>query len=295
MKTLDAYDNFIQYLSVERGLTNNTIKSYSEDLNAFFSFCNKEDVNNYSYDDIEDFVMHLSSEGKATKTIIRRSTAVKLFFSFLEKNGQYTKQTKAIDLPKVGKHLPSVLSTEDVEALFEAPDMTTSSGIRDRAMLEIMYACGLRVSELLSLKLSNISYSMNCIKVYGKGNKERMIPISSYALDYLDKYINEVREKNKGKKTNYIFLNHFGKPISRQYFWRQIKIYASKAGINITISPHTLRHSFATHLLENGAKLRMVQEVLGHSSITTTQIYTHVSSKRIISAYDMFMNKKSEN
>jgi integrase/recombinase XerD len=292
MKRTDAYDYFIQYLSVERGLTQNTIKNYSDDLNAFFSFCDKKDINDYKYQDIDAFINYLSGEGKATKTIIRRATTVRLFFNFLEKNKIYTNKTSIIEMPKLGVHLPSVLSTEDIEALFEQPDTSKKEGLRDRAMLETMYACGLRVSELLNLKLSNLSTSLNAIKVYGKGNKERMIPISDYAYDYLTKYINEVRSKNKGNKSQFVFLNHFGKPISRQYFWRQIKKYALEAGIFQDVSPHTLRHSFATHLLENGAQLRMVQEVLGHSSITTTQIYTHVSSKRILSAYDMYMNKK---
>ena len=158
-------------------------------------------------------------------------------------------------------------------------------------MLEVMYACGLRVSELLNLKKSAISTALNCLKIKGKGNKERLIPIGDYALEYLNLYIDNVRRSNPGKNTEYIFLNRIGKPLTRQFFWQQIKKYASKAGISTNISPHTLRHSFATHLLENGAELRMVQDMLGHSKISTTQIYTHVSSKRILSIYDMYMNK----
>ena len=291
MNRFDAFDIFIQYLTVERGLTKNTITSYSEDLSNFFKVVNKKDINDYTYDDIEYYIQNLSLEGKADKTVIRRATTVRLFFQYLEKNKIYTNKTKVIDLPKLSYHLPSVLSIEEVESLFNQPDMNKKEGIRDRAMIELMYSCGLRISELLNLKLSNISYTMNCIKVFGKGHKERIIPISSYALVYLSKYIDEVRCFNKGNKSPFIFLNHFGKPISRQYFWKQIKLYASKANINKDISPHTLRHSFATHLLENGAQLRMVQEVLGHSSIVTTQLYTHISSKRIISAYDLYMKK----
>lgn len=203
-------------------------------------------------------------------------------------------ESSLIEMPKLNHSLPNVLSLEEVEALFSAPDMTKKEGIRDRAMLEVMYASGLRVSELLSLKLSQYSSSLNCLKIYGKGNKERMVPIGDYALEYLTKYLREVRDFNIGKKTDYVFLNKAGKPITRQYFWQQIKKYGEIAQIKKSISPHTLRHSFATHLLENGADLRMVQEALGHSKISTTQIYTHVSTKRILSIYDKVMNKDEE-
>lgn len=292
MKKEEAYETFIEYLTIERGLTKNTIKNYGDDILHFFAFNDKKNINDYSYKDIEDYIQYLSSNGKASKTIIRQGTSIRLFFSYLSKNEIYTKRIEKIDMPKLGHHLPNVLSSEDIESLFEQPDLSKGEGIRDRAMLETMYACGLRVSELLSLKLSSISSTLDCLKIYGKGNKERLVPISDYAILYLEKYINEVRCKNKGRNSPYVFLSHFGKPISRQYFWKQIKKYAHTASISIEISPHTLRHSFATHLVENGAKLRMVQEVLGHTSIVTTQIYTHVSSKRIISAYDLYMNKK---
>ena len=180
---------------------------------------------------------------------------------------------------------------EEVEDLFDAIDMNTKEGIRDRAMLEVMYASGLRVSELLNLKKSAFSTTLNCLKIKGKGNKERLVPIGDYAIEYLNKYVDEVRKSNPGRNTDFIFLNRNGKPLTRQFFWQQLKKYAEKANITSNISPHTLRHSFATHLLENGAELRMVQDMLGHSKISTTQIYTHVSSKRILSIYDMYMNK----
>ena len=194
-------------------------------------------------------------------------------------------------MPKQGDYLPTVLSTDEVEDLFNVIDINTKEGIRDRAMLEVMYACGLRVSELLNLKRSSISTTLNCLKIRGKGNKERFVPIGEFALEYLSKYMDEVRNSNPGKRTEYVFLNKYGKPLTRQFFWMQLKKYAELAGITSNISPHTLRHSFATHLLENGAELRMVQDMLGHSKISTTQIYTHISSKRILSIYDMYMNK----
>ena len=169
------------------------------------------------------------------------------------------------------------------------PDITKPSGIRDRAMLEIMYACGLRVSELLTIEKKNVSLETSTIRIFGKGAKERVVPVSDFALEYLIKYINEVRNYSKNRQSKYIFLNEDGKPISRQYFWQILKKYSEKAGIIVNVTPHTLRHCFATHLLENGADLRAVQEMLGHSKINTTQIYTHVSSKRILSAYDKLM------
>lgn len=291
MKIIDAYDLYIQYIIVERGLSNQTVECYKDDLNIFFKFASKESTDELNYYMIDDFISYLSSMGKSSKTIVRRATTVRNFFNFLQKENVIKRESTIIDMPKIGEYLPNVLSTEEVEDLFDAIDLSTKEGIRDRAMLEVMYACGLRVSELLNLKKSAISTALNCLKIKGKGNKERLIPIGDYALEYLNLYIDNVRRSNPGKNTEYIFLNRIGKPLTRQFFWQQIKKYASKAGISTNISPHTLRHSFATHLLENGAELRMVQDMLGHSKISTTQIYTHVSSKRILSIYDMYMNK----
>ena len=291
MKIIDAYDLYIQYIIVERGLSNQTVECYKDDLNIFFKFASKESTDELNYYMIDDFISYLSSMGKSSKTIVRRATTVRNFFNFLQKENVIKRKSTIIDMPKIGEYLPNVLSTEEVEDLFDAIDLSTKEGIRDRAMLEVMYACGLRVSELLNLKKSAISTALNCLKIKGKGNKERLIPIGDYALEYLNLYIDNVRRSNPGKNTEYIFLNRIGKPLTRQFFWQQIKKYASKAGISTNISPHTLRHSFATHLLENGAELRMVQDMLGHSKISTTQIYTHVSSKRILSIYDMYMNK----
>lgn len=291
MKIIDAYDLYIQYIIVERGLSRLSVECYKEDLDIFFKFVNVKEVDELSYDQIDKFIMHLSSDGKATKTIIRRATTVRSFFNFLIEENYLKKESSVVEMPKLGESLPTVLSLEEVEALFEIIPLETKEGIRDRAMLEVMYACGLRVSELLTLKKSSISTTLNCVKIKGKGNKERLVPIGEYALEYINLYLENVRKFNKGRNSEILFLNKIGKPLSRQFFWQQIKKYAELAGINTNISPHTLRHSFATHLLENGAELRMVQDMLGHSKISTTQIYTHVSSKRILSIYDMYMNK----
>ena len=290
----DAKSLFMQYLIVEKGLSNSTISSYKEDLKSFFQFKKAKKVEELDYKDIDNYIIFLTDDDKAPKTIIRRATTIRSFFSFLQKENYMFHESSLIEMPKLNHSLPNVLTFEEVEALFSAPDMTKKEGIRDRAMLEVMYASGLRVSELLALKLSQYSSSLNCLKIYGKGNKERMVPIGDYALEYLTKYLREVRDFNIGKKTDYVFLNKAGKPITRQYFWQQIKKYGEIAQIKKSISPHTLRHSFATHLLENGADLRMVQEALGHSKISTTQIYTHVSTKRILSIYDKVMNKDED-
>ncbi len=285
----EVKDEFLSYLIVERGDSKATIDNYSIDLDQFISFEENKDISLLKREDISDFINYLSSKGLKTSSIIRRSTVIRLFYIYLNKEKLIDVPLTGLYLPKNEKHLPSVLSTDEVDALLDCFDLTKEVEIRDKAMLETMYASGLRVSELLSLELGNINFVQGYIKTKGKGSKERIIPIGEFALEYLSLYIDKVRRCNVGYKTKYVFLNKEGKPISRQYFWRKVKEYALRANIYTEISPHTLRHSFATHLLENGANLREVQEMLGHSKIETTQIYTHISTKRIISAYDQFM------
>ena len=285
----EVKDEFLSYLIVERGDSKATIDNYSIDLDQFISFEENKDISLLKREDISDFINYLSSKGLKTSSIIRRSTVIRLFYVYLNKEKLIDVPLTGLYLPKNEKHLPSVLSTDEVDALLDCFDLTKEVEIRDKDMLETMYASGLRVSELLSLELGNINFVQGYIKTKGKGSKERIIPIGEFALEYLSLYIDKVRRCNVGYKTKYVFLNKEGKPISRQYFWRKVKEYALRANIYTEISPHTLRHSFATHLLENGANLREVQEMLGHSKIETTQIYTHISTKRIISAYDQFM------
>ena len=285
----EVKDEFLSYLIVERGDSKATIDNYSIDLDQFISFEENKDISLLKREDISDFINYLSSKGLKTSSIIRRSTVIRLFYIYLNKEKLIDVPLTGLYLPKNEKHLPSVLSTDEVDALLDCFDLTKEVEIRDKAMLETMYASGLRVSELLSLELGNINFVQGYIKTKGKGSKERIIPIGEFALEYLSLYIDKVRRCNVGYKTKYVFLNKEGKPISRQYFWRKVKEDALRANIYTEISPHTLRHSFATHLLENGANLREVQEMLGHSKIETTQIYTHISTKRIISAYDQFM------
>ena len=287
----DAREQFLIACIVEKGLLQQTVKDYRDDLDNFQAHLKNmpREVETLGKEDIEKYIVALSNEGKAVSTILRRVSTVRNFYLFLQKEGKLSSEAGQVDLPKLPQHLPTVLSFEEVEALLEQPDLKKDSGIRDRAMLEVMYASGLRVSELLSIEKKNISFEKHVIRIFGKGAKERYVPISDFAVEYLGKYIYEVRNRSKFRDSRYIFINERGQKLSRQYFWSQIKKYAANAGIIENVSPHTLRHCFATHLLENGADLRAVQEMLGHSNISTTQIYTHVSSRRIRSAYDLYM------
>lgn len=288
----DAIENFIQNLFYERNLSIQTLDCYKEDLKQFIEFTQITDISELSTKEITNFILHLSRIGKSTSTIIRRAGTIRQFYVFLQREKIIVNQASIIDMPKKGEYLPSVLSNDEIELLFDQPNLKKDDGYRDRTMLEIMYSSGLRVSELINLKLSQVNLDLGILKVIGKGNKERHVPIGEYAKDFLFEYLMQIRRKYDSYKSVFVFLNKDGKPLSRQFFWKRIKMYSKMAGINQNVSPHTLRHSFATHLLENGSDLRMVQEILGHSNITTTQIYTHVSSKRILDAYDLLMNRK---
>ena len=290
MEIVDAVDLFHQYVLVERGLSPQTWVSYLEDLQAFFNyFSDKKDTSDLLETDLYEFLKFELSLGKSVSTALRRLSSTRSFYLFLKKEGYFIGNIPDIETPKKPKHLPNCLSEEEIDRLLEAPDLTSPSGIRDRAMLETMYSSGLRVSELLNLKRGQVNLNKCIITVFGKGAKERKVPIAEYAVEYIKKYINEVRNKSEFKKSDYLFLNRSGNPLSRVYFFKKVREYAELAGIEMTISPHTLRHSFATHLLNHGAQLRMVQGMLGHTNIATTQIYTHVSSEKLKSDYDKIM------
>lgn len=295
MKLEDAKDLYVQYLYVEKGLTNITINNYLDDLKLFFAFLKKEsisDTKDLHSEHLFLFIREQSIEGKMPSTITRRLSTLKNFFLFLQSEQLFLEKLPEIPTPKQALHLPTCLSLEEVDALLEAPDLSTDAGMRDKAMLELMYASGLRVSELLSLERSMINFDNGLVRIIGKGHKERMVPMGDFASEYVEKYMVEVRSRNKGAKGKYVFLNRNGKPLTRQYFFQQVKKYAAQVGIQVSISPHTLRHCFATHLLENGADLRAVQEMLGHTNIATTQIYTNISTRRIVSAYDLYTKRK---
>ena len=290
MEIVDAVDCFHQYVLVERGLSPQTWVSYLEDLQAFFAyFSNKKTTDDLLETDLVEFLKYELSLGLSISTALRRLSSTRGFYLFLKKDGYYTGNIPDIETPKKPKHLPNCLNEDEVDALLNAPDIETPSGLRDKAMLETMYSSGLRVSELLKLEKGQVNLTKGVITVFGKGAKERKVPIADYATDYIRKYINEVRNKSENKGSKYLFLNRKGEPISRIYFFKQVKKYSELAGISTQVSPHTLRHSFATHLLNHGAQLRIVQGMLGHTNIATTQIYTHVSSEKLKADYDKIM------
>ncbi|MFA6675781.1 MAG: tyrosine recombinase [Bacilli bacterium] len=293
MEITDAVDLYEQYITAEKGLSRQTVSSYLDDIKQFFIFFpQRKNVEDLLGTDLLDFLRHEFSIGLSASTVLRRLSSTKSFFLFLNKEGYLNDEIPSIESPKKPEHLPNCLTIEEVDHLLDMPDEHKPEGIRDRAMLETMYATGLRVSELLFLERSRVNLKKGVVTVLGKGAKERKVPLGDFAIDCIANYLDRVRLKNPGNETKYLFLNRYGKPLSRQFFFKQVKKYAALAGITVSISPHTLRHCFATHLLENGAQLVAVQEMLGHANIATTQIYTHISTKRILSAYDLYMNKK---
>ena len=290
MEIVDAVDRFHQYILVERGLSPQTWVSYLEDLQAFFEyFSNKNTTDDLMETDLVEFLKYELSLGLSISTALRRLSSTRGFYLFLKKDGYYTGNIPDIETPKKPKHLPNCLSEEEVDALLSAPDIETPSGLRDKAMLETMYSSGLRVSELLKLEKGQVNLTKGVITVFGKGAKERKVPSADYAVEYIRKYNNEVRSKNENKGSKYLFLSKKGEPLSRVYFFKQVKKYSEMCGIEKQVSPHSLRHSFATHLLNHGAQLRVVQGMLGHTNIATTQIYTHVSTDKLKSDYDKIM------
>lgn len=290
MNISEAINKYQDYLTIERGLSNDTIQAYINDLVIFNSYFELNDTLEYNEFIVNDFVALQSQEGKSASTINRRVSSVMNFLRFLELEGEVKGTFTNVIKPKIPKRQPVYLSIEQVEDLLNAPDLTTDAGIRDRAMLEIMYASGLRVSELMVLKFSNLlkNEAFPLLKIRGKGGKERIIPYGEFAAEYLNKYLQEVRVKNRfARKTNIVFINEKGEPFTRQFFFKRIKLYAKKVGIEENISPHTLRHSFATHLLDQGMSINTLQKLLGHENLSTTQIYTHVSRQRVKSAYKL--------
>ncbi|TFE03140.1 site-specific tyrosine recombinase XerD [Jeotgalibacillus salarius] len=285
--------DFIQYMIVEKGLSKNTIQSYDRDLKSYIEYLMKVEQLHGICDvqrlHVLQFFQHLKQHGKSAKTIARHTSSIRSFHHYLMRNRICTQDpTEHLNTPKSEKTLPKVLNIEEVEALLESPDMTKKSGLRDRAMLEVLYGTGMRVSELINLNADDVNLQMGFVKCRGKGNKERIIPIGKTASEVIEQYIQQARNKTRKPGEQALFLNHHGKRLSRQGFWKILKGLTDKARIEKDLTPHTLRHSFATHLLENGADLRAVQEMLGHADISTTQIYTHVSTKRIREVYSQF-------
>jgi len=290
----DIVEEFLDYLSVERGLSANTIDAYRRDLYKYCEYLEikkkRLHLEEATRPDIQDYMMAQKERGLSPNSISRNLVAIKVFHRFMLRE-KYIKGdvTSVLDSPKLWKHLPEALSVSEVEQVLKKPNIRNWLGIRDRAALELMYATGLRVSELANLGTDNVNLDIGFIRCIGKGNKERIVPIGKQAQDALRRYIEKTRTKlAKGRSVDSLFLSRLGKKISRQSLWKMIKRYARLAGIKKDITPHTLRHSFATHLLERGADLRVVQEMLGHADISTTQIYTHINKERLKSIHHKF-------
>lgn len=275
---------FLDYVVVEKGLSRNTHDSYQRDLLRFEAWMGNSDLSSASSADISAFLKHLKDSGLSARSYTRSLITLRGFYKFLLKRGKIPVSPCAtIDIPRVQRKLPEFLSLDEVEALICAPDADSLLGLRDRAMLETLYATGLRVSELISLKLNDINLQGGWLSAFGKGSKERLVPLGEAAMVWLKRYMEEGRGgllKKRNSKT--LFLSNRASGMTRQNFWVIMKHYALKSGIDTRkIKPHIIRHSFATHLLERGADLRIVQAMLGHSDISTTQIYTHVTNERL--------------
>ncbi|UYO34338.1 site-specific tyrosine recombinase XerD [Bacillus zhangzhouensis] len=290
----DQLSDFIHFMTVERGLSENTIVSYKRDLQNYLSFLKTHeqltDINDVTRLHIIHYLKQLKEEGKSSKTSVRHLSSIRSFHQFLLREKVTTNDPSwNIETQKTERTLPKVLSLGEVEKLLDTPNQNTPFDYRDKAMLELLYATGIRVSEMLNLTLADVHLTMGFIRCFGKGRKERIVPIGEAAASAIEEYIEKGRSRLlKKQPSDALFLNHHGKKMSRQGFWKNLKKRAIEAGIQKELTPHTLRHSFATHLLENGADLRAVQEMLGHADISTTQIYTHVTKTRLKDVYHKF-------
>jgi len=287
----DALTRFLNYLSVERGLSANTVQSYGLDLAKLVPLLKRRggDWTVLSEEDLVRFLHDQSRAGLSARSLARLVSALKSFFGFLVLDGRLSKNlTLNLSTPSLWMSLPHVLTVKEVEDLLDQPDTKTGRGIRDRAMLEVLYAAGLRVSELVTLKVHNMNLEEGFLICRGKGGKERLVPLGAAARSWVGRYRSEVRPLLAKRATDVLFLTRRGGPFTRQGFWKLVRRFSAGAGLLSKVTPHILRHSFATHLLERGADLRSVQMMLGHSQITTTQIYTHVSREKIRRLYDRF-------
>lgn len=278
-------NDFLDYLRSEKGLSVNTVIAYKTDLLAFSSFL-KKNWENIQEEDVLAFLAFLQNQSYASSSICRMLVTIKVFFKFLKKEKVLQKDLALfLQTPKIWQLIPEVLQIDEVERLLKTPIPDSVDGARDKAILELLYATGMRVSELCQLNILDLHDTF--AKVKGKGNKERIVPVGKCAIEAVDHYLANYRKDSKQENLP-LFVNSKGKRITRMYVWKQVKMYASLAGIKKSISPHTLRHSFATHLLENGADLRLIQDMLGHADIGTTDRYTHVSAAKLKNAFSNF-------
>jgi len=272
--------SFLNYLLVDKGLSNNTAKAYEADISSFFQWLDNEDLKykNLQEDHINQYISFLFQRKMRSSSVNRKISSIKSFYIFLVKRN-FLKNSPLNDLvtPKQEKYLPESMSEAEVDKLLNSPDVSNKIENRDKAMIEMLYATGMRISELVNLKMTDVDMKRCVVKVFGKGSKERLVPFGETALDSLKSYLNE-REQSSSKE---IFLSNRGKKMTRVAFWQRVKVYLIRENLKNSISPHTLRHAFATHLLNRGADLRSVQLLLGHSDLSTTQIYTHIAKQRL--------------
>ena len=286
-------DQFLDYLSVERGLSKNTLISYGRDLNKFTGYLETKHVSSFgdvTKSHITDFMLLQRDSGLSANSIARGLAALKVFFRFLTREGLLKNDiASVIETPRQWKHLPDALSVSEVDKILGVPNQKNILGLRDKACLELMYATGLRVSEIVDLGMKDVNLDLGIVRCIGKGSKERVVPLGGKARDVIKRYMDRSRPRlQRPFSGGGLFLTRLGKKMSRQMFWKIIRGYAKKARIDKVVTPHTLRHSFATHLLERGADLRSVQEMLGHANISTTQIYTHINKERLKSIHKKY-------
>src|ERR1700746_1331724 len=290
MEISAVISSFLMHVRVEKGLSANTISAYKRDLYKFEEFARKRKLTLESVgrDDLVDFLAGLYRQKLESRTVARQLVTLRNFFRFAQIQGLITEDPSInLESPKIRRHLPGYLRLEEVEKLLEQPDSKTPTGLRDRAMLEVLYSTGLRVAELISLGVSDLDAKVGCVRCIGKGDKERIVPVGKKALGMVEKYLRDGRPKLLGKATSSptLFVNRRGGALSRVGVWKILSTYGRRAGLRVALTPHMLRHSFATHLLERGADLRSVQLMLGHGDISTTQIYTHVVEERLKQIY----------
>ena len=289
MNLKELIEEFLRYLLIDKGYSNNTIESYKRDLLKFLEYNKNTNINNITNKELKNYIKYLNDNNLNEKSISRNISTLKSFYKFLIIN-KYTKENPSdmLYIPKIQKNLPNTLSEDEIEKLLNI-NLKDNFSYRNKAMLELMYGSGLRVSELVNLKLQDVDLNDDIVRTFGKGSKERIIPIGEIATEYLKIYINNYRSSMLKQYNNeYLFLNNHGKQMTRQGFFKIVKNIAKENGINRSFSPHTLRHSFASHLLKYGADLRTIQELLGHSDISTTQIYTHISNEELKKNYEEF-------
>ncbi len=281
---------FLNVLWLEFGLSENTLAAYGSDLNQFDQWLAKKTLIDVGREDISAFLRHRQQHGTSSRSAARILSSLRRFYGYLLREASITVDpTQLIDAPHIGRSLPGSLSENEVELLLQVPETIHALGFRDRTMLELLYATGLRVSELVELNFQQVNFRQGCLRIMGKGDKERLVPFGEEAMEWLERYIAGARQDILGaRQSDYLFVTARGSCMTRQAFWHIIKRYALQAGISKPLSPHTLRHAFATHLLNHGADLRVVQLLLGHSDLSTTQIYTHIAQQRLKELHTKF-------